>query len=542
MLFRSGGPQVIEVVVIDSDIKDTDKGKGEPDVTINGNKLRMAQATDGNWYGYFADRKMAIIADATTSGVSARSVNGTGLDFGKFCSPSTATTILGASFASTVGVAIARQTVGQTGADGEAATTLSTASSITTSCTTTVASARIASHLQNNVVRENKTLNAGTTTIPVGQIFTRGTFDSNFWPIIQLYNLNPTGNVVVQYNKGGGVQSTTLKLDATDDMAKLNLDKSVYGLNAKVHATITDIGLNIDPTDEDSWSFGTLSSNATTFYQLFNEDGTVAGDGKAGRSSNSPYGYITGNLTALMLEQVVLKINKDKQSSGTDILAILDNADSVIAGSGDIDTASTSSIGFGTTDGMQTITITEQAPNIGVFGTYDEDDNSVLAITSNAPRGKTATIDYNDKSLSILVGFSTATIDIKGVDAEWNSGQQIPVTVTDADQNMNSRVDEDLTVNRGDAIVPALTIGNPFTLGENGTGTNSLRAKFLDTVNISAGTRNNKGVGATTWYPSSVAVDKYSERAELSGQTGRQNVDGVVISYGKFGEIGRAHV
>ena len=27
---------VIEVVVIDSDINDTDEGKGEPDVTVNG--------------------------------------------------------------------------------------------------------------------------------------------------------------------------------------------------------------------------------------------------------------------------------------------------------------------------------------------------------------------------------------------------------------------------------------------------------------------------------------------------------------------------
>jgi hypothetical protein len=32
------GPQVIEVVVIDSDINDTDQAKGEPDVTVNGKK------------------------------------------------------------------------------------------------------------------------------------------------------------------------------------------------------------------------------------------------------------------------------------------------------------------------------------------------------------------------------------------------------------------------------------------------------------------------------------------------------------------------
>jgi hydrogenase maturation factor HypE len=49
--------------VIDSDINDTDEAKGEPDVTVNGKVLRMVQAVDGNWYGYFADRLMAIAAD-----------------------------------------------------------------------------------------------------------------------------------------------------------------------------------------------------------------------------------------------------------------------------------------------------------------------------------------------------------------------------------------------------------------------------------------------------------------------------------------------
>mgnify|MGYP005627232889 FL=1 len=36
------GPMVIEVIVIDSDINDTDEGKGEPEVTVQGKDLRMA--------------------------------------------------------------------------------------------------------------------------------------------------------------------------------------------------------------------------------------------------------------------------------------------------------------------------------------------------------------------------------------------------------------------------------------------------------------------------------------------------------------------
>ena len=37
------GSQVVEVVIIDPNLRDTDSGKGEPDVTINGKKLRMVQ-------------------------------------------------------------------------------------------------------------------------------------------------------------------------------------------------------------------------------------------------------------------------------------------------------------------------------------------------------------------------------------------------------------------------------------------------------------------------------------------------------------------
>ncbi|NDF36079.1 MAG: hypothetical protein EB154_09620, partial [Nitrosopumilaceae archaeon] len=190
------GPQVIEVVVIDSDIKDTDKGKGEPDVTINGNKLRMAQATDGNWYGYFADRAQAQTADSIQASVG-KGGNGTGLDFGTFCGRSS--NVLGVSVSQTVGVAIATNVTGGT----NGLTTISDSQ-----CITLAGSAFVD---LNNVVRENKTLNRGGTGVGIGQIGLSSLAAAKAWPFIQLYNFNPTGNVVVQYNKGGGVQSTTLK-------------------------------------------------------------------------------------------------------------------------------------------------------------------------------------------------------------------------------------------------------------------------------------------------------------------------------------------
>ncbi len=48
------GSMVIEVVIRDPNLHDTDEGKGEPDVTLNGKSLRMVQATDGNWYSLTA--------------------------------------------------------------------------------------------------------------------------------------------------------------------------------------------------------------------------------------------------------------------------------------------------------------------------------------------------------------------------------------------------------------------------------------------------------------------------------------------------------
>jgi hypothetical protein len=279
------GPQVIEVVVIDSDINDTDEAKGEPDVTVNGKILRMAQAVDGNWYGYFADALQASIADQT-----ANDTDGEGLDFGEFCSSSLTLNLGGSNstvtFSDTDGVAIPDSgAIVSNAADGDGTTNFPTCGNTTSDQADT--------DNENNVVREAKDLNKGSNINgAVGQIG----LDSEFWPIIQLYELNPTGNVIVQYNKGGGVQSTTLTFDTVDQYAELSLDRSVYPQGAQVHATITDLWLNIDPTDEDSWTFGTITNgSATTNYQVFDENGIGAGNSTTNTDSE-----LTDALSLLM--------------------------------------------------------------------------------------------------------------------------------------------------------------------------------------------------------------------------------------------------
>ena len=146
------GPQVIEVVVIDSDIDDTDEAKGEPDVTVNGKILRMAQAVDGNWYGYFADRDMASIADSTAA---ASGLSLSGLDFGDLCAAADGVAAVGIDLSDTVGFALGNSTGGINGT--------STGGPITGTACTTLASNN---STYFNVIREAKDLNLNDAANP----------------------------------------------------------------------------------------------------------------------------------------------------------------------------------------------------------------------------------------------------------------------------------------------------------------------------------------------------------------------------------------
>ncbi len=463
------GPQVIEVVIIDSDINDTDEAKGEPDVTVNGKVLRMVQAVDGNWYGYFADATQAALADATTTEA------GEGLDFGSVCTAAEGTTAVVLDLDDADGAAF--DTDNDCGADP----------SIVAANPTVM-----------NVLREAKEANPTTANPPGREI--------SSWPFIQLYDLNPTGNVVVQYNKGGGVQTTTLTFDTAQDYAGAALDRAVYGQGMEIHATITDLWLNIDPTDEDSWTFAVVAGDpaAGSYYQVFDENGNQAGDAVTGGAGVIQLDEDT--LGDLMCDDnCLLFIDPNPQGAANNLLTIQDNDDSEIVDTvGDALITDFETLG-GNLAGSVPVTVTEQGPNSGVFSTSDEGDVSVLKIV-DAPlfeRGITATIDYNDTPVSILAGYISGSIDIQPVDDEWNSGEEIPVVVNDHDLNLNSRADEDLDLFNPDVDhIPTLETGSPITL-EN------LRGATLD----------GDDVFPPATYPEEVEV--FSQRAflEVSGAT-----------------------
>lgn len=403
------GSMVVEVVINDVTLHDTSEGEGEPNVTVNGKSLRMVQATDGKWYGYFANVDRAKAADqaAFESGVP-----GVGLDFGVFCGRNTSS--LGPSFTQTDGIAVPRATTGATNGNSAFGT-----------CTGTPSGANI-----NNVVKFSKAINTNPN-VPPGQIG----LDSNAWPLIQLYAFS--SNVVVQYHAAGVAQTVTLQYNDIPNIS-LSLDRSSYPPSSEVFVTIRDMQLNQDPTSRDSWTFNVNSTQAV-FYGAFTENGADEANGNTGLINLIPklssIGFEkNGKLTMDLGSILHLKSNQLQAGSATD----------------------------GTNTYSNIVTLVETQPNSGIFETADFTNNSNIGVLPSAPRGQSATIQYDSTSKSILSGLATAGISLGS--SQVQSGQKIPVTVTDSNQNVNNGVRDVLEVFRSSAIIPSLTIGEPLTL------------------------------------------------------------------------------
>ena len=411
------GSMVVEVVVIDPNLSDTDEGKGEPDVTINGKSLRMTQATDGSWYAYFANVEKAQQADSTVG------LAGEGLDFGVFCSRDTSSSVIGISLSETDGFAIPRTATGSTNGN----TSFS-------ECTASPSGTNV-----NNVVRNAKSINTNSN-VPTGQIG----LDVNAWPLIQLYSFN---EVTIQYNPAGSPQIVSLEYDESQNISMI-IDRTLYPNNAEVFLTINDFQLNQDPTDEDSWTFD-VGSTPSTFYQAFDENGQSSANGGSGLVDLIPHlskigfednGKLSVNLNA------IIELQSNDEQSGT-------------------------SVTDGTTTYSEIITLVEDGPNSGIFDTGDNNDQSTLGILDDAPRGQTGSITYNQNSISVLTGSSSATVSLESPTLNIGNGFQslkpgtkYPVILVDPDQNINSGARDHLDVFRDTAIIPSLTIGIPITL------------------------------------------------------------------------------
>ena len=258
-------------------------------------------------------------------------------------------------------------------------------------------------------------------------------------------------------------------MDDADGYAGLSLDREDYPPGASVHFTITDLQLNIDPTDEDSWTFGTEFGATSTRYQLFDENGEAQAMGIA---TNPVLTLSDLNFD----DNGALILYPDKEETGSDLLALQDNEDQELGDNTNSIVAlataqALAADGNPITDRLPApVTVTETQSNSGIFKNTDEGDiANIVVVDDDTPRQVSASIDYNlsEKSIFITNYFGSIEFGKDGVGDAWNSGEQISITLTDGDINRNSLVDEDLDLfDRNVPLIPSVRINNPVTLDD----------------------------------------------------------------------------
>ena len=429
---KFGGPMILEVIVRDPNLSDTDEDEAEPDVTFDGNDLRMVQASDGYWYAYVAHGASAkTVNDYSTT-------NNGSLDFGTYC-------------------------------DAEASERLFETSNVAGATFVNGNDCVAPERDQNvNVLKSVKTLNTFDT-----QFGNTDLSHPDYWPFIQLFDFSDDATIKVVYNGGGSNQEVRLQYeDSMDDDASYSLDRSSYPHGAEVHLTINDNQLNIDPTDEDIWTFNTDADNLATYYYVFNESGVSDTN-----SSIEVVDYLPTLKQASFGDNGFLIIDPSPNSGDTPIIKFVDNADQQMG---------TLFSELGLKDD-QIVTVQETAPNSGVFSSTDNAHKSVLETTPDETlRDLDFTIDYNDTTENRIVTFFQGLVkmDLSSIASEWGSGESLTVNISDQDENKNTLKDDDFAVSDSSfGGIPTVEIGSPMTLASTAnvtiTGTKTLSAETI---------------------------------------------------------------
>ncbi|MGI0088026.1 MAG: hypothetical protein ACREBI_08730 [Nitrosotalea sp.] len=396
-LFKNyfAGPMVIEVIVSDPNISQLDQVYGEPVVTINGKRLRMAQGTDGNWYGYFADRNQAIAAANTAV------LSGKGLNFGGFCSPSsTLSPKSGVGYLQTTGFTIARGGFGSLNHTNNLA--LPNLVTITSSslpvCSNTPGT--LTGDKMEHVIRENKTLNTNVNGFDANNIY------EDIWPIIQLYDFSaiPTP-VTVDYQAAGGDQIVNLIFDRIpSNLIHVYADRPDFPPGTQVQGDLVDPQLNIDPTDVDSWTWGTSPTNNTLYYMAFDQNGRPDADGTPAMQN------LIGNLTTFMFNHNG-RLLEDAAPQGVVVGKLQSNGIQTLFPDNSLPPPFTGLLRTKSISALSIpITGRELEPNAGIFSSYDDGGIADIVMLDKAPRDKSFTITYNDISYTIIVKYHDAKL------------------------------------------------------------------------------------------------------------------------------------
>ncbi len=418
------GAMVLEIIVVDPARADTDESEGEPTVLVDNMPLRLAQALDGNWYGYIADKTaMDALHDITTD----RLASGTEASAFELVASHAHRT----HSASMLYIDIA---------DG---------SGLVDNAPT----------LSNwNATGNGVSIGSGQTDLGVD------------WPFIQAFDFTQ-GDFDIVLEQAG--EDEVVRIDHNnedlDDYSSLTLDRSAATQGAELFLLINDQQLNIDPTDEDVIIFDVKT------------DGTSASNGVVWTNGTMPTNWV-GGINAFTSPAKV-QMDRDVHGFGDNGLLLINinttGADQFVL---EKDGATEDDALTATTTDFFHLVFYEDADNTGTFSNVDNDDNANLNVRTAAIRGTTATLDYNDSAQSFTVAndFGVIDMDEASVGDEWNSGETLAITLTDQDLNKNTWLDEDLTLadpsgqQAGSDLIPSMQIGSPLVLKAPPTGMSTI--------------------------------------------------------------------
>ena len=464
------GGQVCEVIVRDPSIAETDQIEPEPTVEVNENTLRMVQGADGYWYAYFG----------STAGIASAHANAN-IDYGTAPIANhqgTSCPLLGYSIANGIG-------------GPGASLYLQDQISCSSDATVYTYNSTTGTNTNKMVIDNHPDLSDfdGTSADPthVGQL----NVTTGEWPFIQTWEFKDASSVAVVYEKPGADEVINLTFETAgtgmEDYAKVELDRSSAAQGSEVHVTIYDQQLNIDPTTTDSVIFLTNSSYGVSY------------------NSSLKYAAMTASQFG---DNGALKITRNANSADYAVIVSANTSDQKFHGSTETATSCTGG------DYAEAVTIAsntkvygcsehhleffETGANTGIFTATDDADASVLEVNSSAWIGTTATFDYNDSAQSFSVTNQGASIDISEGDAgdEWNSGEEVTVTLTDGDRNLNSASGDDLTVSTT-MRVPTIKTGSPLQIVEFHNANNVTFTDCDETSGICTFTTDN----SATWRP-----------------------------------------
>ena len=269
------GLNVVEVVVRDPDrtVRSGSDIAAEPRVTVDGDWLRMVQGNDGSWYGYFAEQASIDAIDSDTDANTNTDTITDAISYGVRCEPEGLTD-------------------------------------------TEYVYAMCAIGGDHPVIRTPKTINNADNTnkaVPNLNFGSIGLQSGAAWPFIQVYDFDDESDIVVEYEKGGDAQSVTLYYDSDPDEygTGLELGRDRYPRGGGVIMTMTDLAMNVDPTDSDTWTFTTADDGA--YYYLFNDDG-VCQDGSTDTIDRRQAAMIDRNVEGID-DNLYLTIDPNKDGS-----------------------------------------------------------------------------------------------------------------------------------------------------------------------------------------------------------------------------------